>query len=101
MPLVPVFLHLLIIFYSGPAEGCGGDINVDQTKYITAPNLENVHCIWTLTAPKGNKIEIKFPELNLPQTCTKGNRSFTSCDCSYVHVSTNIYLCIFSLLTLI
>lgn len=75
---------------SGPAEGCGGNINVDQTKYITAPNLENVHCIWSLTAPKDTKIEIKFPELNLPQTCSRRNRTFTSCDCSYIHVSIDL-----------
>lgn len=83
------------MFLSGPAEGCGGNINVDETKYITAPNLEKVHCIWTLTAPKDTKIEIKFPELNLPQTCSKGNRSFTSCDCSYLLVSMVYLFCLY------
>ncbi|KAJ8930428.1 hypothetical protein NQ314_016754 [Rhamnusium bicolor] len=73
----------------GPAEGCGGTINLTETKYIQAPNLEDLDCGWKIFAPRDYQIEISFTELNIPGSCTK-NDSFVFCTCSFIEVMSKV-----------
>ncbi|KAJ8923869.1 hypothetical protein NQ315_010451 [Exocentrus adspersus] len=75
-----------VYFSYGPTAGCGGDVNLTETKYIAAPDLEDLDCTWKITAPRDYQIEIHFTELNIPGVCTKNTTSEYFCTCSYIEV---------------
>ncbi|CAG9816798.1 unnamed protein product [Phaedon cochleariae] len=73
-------------FSHGPAEGCGGTINLTETKYIQSPNLNNLDCAWIIIAPRDYQVQIEFTKLNLISTCGGKNESYLPCDCSHIEV---------------
>ncbi|XP_018577861.1 cubilin-like [Anoplophora glabripennis] len=75
-----------VYFSHGSAEGCGGTINLTDTKYIQAPDLENLDCRWIIIAPRDYQIKIQFTELNIPSACNSNVTFPVFCTCSYIEV---------------
>ncbi|KAJ8975807.1 hypothetical protein NQ317_013738 [Molorchus minor] len=74
-----------VSFSYGSAAGCGGIINLNATKTIESPNLEDLDCHWTIIAKRDYQIRIQFTKISLPVSCTKeGN--YTFCSCSFIEL---------------
>ncbi|CAG9855166.1 unnamed protein product [Phyllotreta striolata] len=72
----------LVRFSHGPAEGCGGFVNLTTTKAIDSPKIANSDCGWTIVAARDFQIEVTVNNFNMKTTC-EGN---STCDCMFLEV---------------
>ncbi|CAG9759987.1 unnamed protein product [Ceutorhynchus assimilis] len=77
-----------VYFTYGPSVGCGGTINLTETKYINSPNnLPHMDCHWIIIAPQDNKVKIEFTDISISTSCSNPVRNHTYyCTCSYIEI---------------
>ncbi|KAL1493429.1 hypothetical protein ABEB36_011486 [Hypothenemus hampei] len=79
-----------LYFTYGISSGCGGTINLTETKYLTAPNtLPHMDCRWTVIASVDYKVQLSFDEISVPNSCdinSVQNQSTNFCSCSFIEI---------------
>ncbi|XP_050313173.1 cubilin-like isoform X2 [Anthonomus grandis grandis] len=77
-----------VYFTYGPSAGCGGKINLTETKYLNAPNnLPHMDCHWTIFAPADYKVEMEFTLINIARNCSNPVKNHTYfCTCAFIDV---------------
>ncbi|XP_056646391.1 cubilin [Diorhabda sublineata] len=75
-------------FSHGPAEQCGGFINLTDTKVIQSPNLANLDCAWTIVAPRDHQISIQVNNLDISSSCAAVSSNMT-CFCTQLNIHDN------------
>ncbi|KAJ3659671.1 hypothetical protein Zmor_011346 [Zophobas morio] len=77
-----------VYFADGPASGCGGKIKLNGSvaATLTAPDLSDMDCFWTIQSDIGTTIKLHFDEFKLPTTCGSSNHTFRNCSCGYLEL---------------
>lgn len=79
-----VFFPLLKLFFHAAAQGCGGLLSGEEGEFSSPgypePYRQNGYCIWIITVPSGNKLELSFDAFDLDES--------SSCSSHYLMVST-------------
>ncbi|XP_050497170.1 cubilin-like [Diabrotica virgifera virgifera] len=76
-----------VSFAHGPAEGCGGHINLTDSRVIESPNLSNLDCVWQIVAPRDHQIEIKINHFNMANCAINKTQDAHGCiGCSMLEI---------------
>ncbi|XP_060536860.1 cubilin [Cylas formicarius] len=78
-----------VYFTYGPTKGCGGFINLTESKIIHSPNdLSDLDCQWKIMAPKDYKIQMNFTAIKIPGHCGRTAKNFTYfCTCAFIEIN--------------